>query len=226
MAVNTGITSWVILNQVQGSCALSFLSGHHRTGFYPHWVSGTQIQQRQALASSPPRSLAGSLALGECQALSHHALFSCWGPGIWKMLEGEGQCSAEEDQTGIAKVLTFLIPPPHPRHPLLLCLSHICSHHHNKIPLYHIFQSVREQRVSELYCTLHTPNVAGSASGLRAFQDNTGGSSLGTQSAVSKERTVLSSLVFRFDVSITWDGRISQGTCQKHKGFLSFPGIL
>lgn len=40
----------------------------------------------------------------------------------------KGQYFVEEDQRGIAKVLTFLAP----QHPLLLSLSHMFSHYHKK----------------------------------------------------------------------------------------------
>lgn len=146
-------------NQVQGSCPLGCHSDHPRTGFYPQWMSGLQMQGQRALASSSPR------APGECQAQGWRAVFSCWGPGIWKMLEGKGQYFAEEDQRGIAKVLTFLVP----QQPLLLSLSHMFSHYHKKIHLSHISQPVHEQRASVLSSTLCSPNVTGSASAPRAF---------------------------------------------------------
>lgn len=55
-AIKTVITSRVMLNQVQGSCPLGFLSGHPRTSFYPYWMSEIQIREQQALAGSIPRS--------------------------------------------------------------------------------------------------------------------------------------------------------------------------
>lgn len=83
---------------------LGFHLDHQRTRFYPQWMSGLRMQGQRALASSSP------CAPGECQARGCCAVFSCWAPGIWKMLEGKGQYFVEEDQRGIAKVLTFLAP--------------------------------------------------------------------------------------------------------------------
>lgn len=119
-------------NQVQGSCPLGSHSDHQRPGFYPQWMPRLQMQGQRALASSAP------CVPGECQAWGCRAVFSCGGPGIWKMLAGKGQHFVEEDQRGIAKVLTFLPPHP-PAPPPSKSLPHVLPLS-QKIPLSHISQ--------------------------------------------------------------------------------------
>lgn len=186
-----------MLSQVQGSCPLGFPSGQHRTGSYPHWESGLQTQAQQALASSPPRAQGEWRAWHLKNAGRKRAVFCVGRP--------KRNCES------------FNIPCP-PAPPPFQPLPHFLPLSQKNPFISHFPTCSRTEGVSAQIHAVCSPNAAGSGSPWGHFRITwIWGISLWIQADDSKERTVLSSFVFRFDISGNVRCQSQPGHTSKHK---------